>query len=115
MAEKKKVTDYLHFSGWSAKVFLKNLPFIVFLGLLCTVYIANSHYALRKIREIKIKQENLKQLRWHYMTIQTDLMYSNKHSEVVRNVEEIDLKIQTKKPKKIVVTKSKASNDKRKK
>lgn len=115
MAEKRKITDYMHVSGWSAKVILQNLPFVFFLGLLATLYIANSHYSLKTIREIKVKQDKLKELRWNYMTIQSDLMWHNKHSEVVKKVKEMDLKIQNQKPKKIIVQKPIARNDQRKK
>jgi len=114
MADKRKITDYMHVSGWSAKVILRNLPFVFFLGLLATLYIANSHYALKTIREIKVKQDKLRELRWNYMTIQSDLMWHNKHSEVVKKVKELDLNIQSQKPKKILVEKQETKTNSKK-
>ena len=33
------------------------------------LYIANSHFSERRIREIQVLQDDIKELRWEYMTL----------------------------------------------
>lgn len=87
----------------SAGMILKNLPFILFLGLLAIVYIANAHYSEKKVRQIQQLQTEVKELRWNYLSLKSDLMYNAKRSEVVREAEALQLQVPRSGPKKIVV------------
>ena len=87
----------------NAGMILKNLPYILFLGLLATVYIANAHYSEKKVRQIQQLQNEVKELRWNYMSIKSDLMYNSKRSEVVKQAEALDLGIPRRGAQKIVV------------
>ncbi len=94
-----------NYSGWSTYWLLKNLPFIVFVGFLGTIYIANAHYAEKKVREIQILQKDLKETRWRYMSLKSELMYNSKQVEVAERAKDIGLKESKEQPKKIVVRK----------
>lgn len=82
---------------------LKNLPFLAFLGFLSIVYIANAHYAEKSVMRIQILQKETKELRWYYMSLQSENMYNSMQSEVADRVRPEGLRLQRGKPKKIVV------------
>ncbi|MEL6863499.1 MAG: FtsL-like putative cell division protein [Bacteroidota bacterium] len=104
MAKKKKtIREYLDLGSLSAALVLKNLPFVFFLSFLAIIYIANAHYAEKKVRQIQQSQNELKELRWLYMSLQSDLMYNSKRSEVIRDVAPNDLKPIKGNLKKIVI------------
>ncbi len=102
---KKKGISFAELSFMPVDFILKNLPFLVFLGFLAVVYIANSHYAERNVRQIQELQKELKELRWFYMSLQSENMVNSMQSEVVDKVADNGLKLQRGKVKKIVVPK----------
>lgn len=101
----KKKTDYTTLTTISAKWILSNLPFVFFLGMLATVYIANRHNSEKTVREIQHLQEDVQKLRLHYLSLKSDLMYDAKHSEVKKVVTEQGLSNKGKRPVKIIVDK----------
>ena len=105
MAKKKGFKQYTDLSFLTSGIILKNLPFLAFLGFLATIYIANSHYAERNVREIQTLQREIKELRWYYMSLQSENMYNSKRTEIANSVKEEGLRLQRGKPKKIVVKK----------
>ncbi|MHB1921907.1 MAG: FtsL-like putative cell division protein [Chitinophagaceae bacterium] len=72
-------------------VVVKNLPFILFLSLLALIYIGNGHYADKNMREINTTSHQLKELRWKYLSIKSDLMFRSKLSEVSKALEPVGL------------------------
>lgn len=102
MAKKRgfKITD---FGYLTSELILKHLPFILFLGLLATFYIANAHYAERNVRLIQEMQKDLKELRWFYMSLQSENMYNSMQSEVAEKVRDDGLRQNRKDPKIIKV------------
>jgi hypothetical protein len=102
---KKKGISLAELSFMPVDFILKNLPFLVFLGFLAVVYIANSHYAERNVRQIQVLQKDLKELRWFYMSLQSENMVNSMQSEVVDKVADDGLRLQRGKVKKIVVPK----------
>lgn len=82
---------------------LSNLGFIAFLGLLATIYIANAHYAERNVRNIQLLQNEIRDLRWEYMSLQSDNMYNSMQSIVADKVKEEGLRMYRSKPNKIAV------------
>lgn len=82
---------------------LANLGFIAFLGLLATVYIANTHLAQGNVRKVQMLQQEIKDLRWEYMSLQSDNMYNSMQSIVEDNVKEEGLRMYRSKPNKITV------------
>lgn len=65
---------------------LKNLTFTLFLGFLAIIYIANTHFAEKNIREIQVLQRDLKDLRWYYKSLLSENMYNSKQSVVAEKV-----------------------------
>ncbi|MCH2082029.1 MAG: hypothetical protein MK226_06525 [Saprospiraceae bacterium] len=87
----------------TSETVLKNLPFIAFLGLLAMIYIANARLAERNVRHIQVLQKELKEMRWMYMSLQSENMYNSMRSEVTERVDEMGLKVNRRKPKIIEV------------
>jgi hypothetical protein len=71
---------------------LKHLPFILFLGLMAILYIANGYYADDRIREANKISNQLKELRSEYISTKSDLMFASKQSEVAKAAEALGLK-----------------------
>lgn len=88
-----------HLGALSAELLFKNLLFVLFISLLGLIYIANAHFAEKKVRQIQSMQRDVKQLRWEYMTLKSENMYNSKLSEVRKNAENDGLKLR--KPRKI--------------
>jgi len=70
---------------------LKNLPFIYFAGVLALIYIANAHSAEKKVREIHRLREEVKELRWHYMSFKSEFLFSSSPTQLVNDVKYLDL------------------------
>ena len=64
----------------------QHVPFILFLGLIAILYIANGYYADDKIREVNKVSNQLKELHTEYISSKSDLMFVSKQSEVAKAV-----------------------------
>lgn len=95
-----KMKDFLRFDE---KNLLNNLPLLLFIAILGVLHVANNHTAENKIREISKVEQELKELRWMYMTSKADLMFKSKQSEVAKMVEGMGLQPLVAPPYKIVV------------
>ncbi|WP_442588580.1 FtsL-like putative cell division protein [Pedobacter sp. AW31-3R] len=80
------------------------LPFLVFLSLLTMLYIANSHMAVKNIRDIDKLSKEVKELSWEYKSLKADLMFRSKLTEVAKKVDTLGIKELTEPPKKIIIT-----------
>lgn len=89
----------------SAESVLKNVPFLLLIGILGIVYIANAHYHLQLERKIDRKEKQIQKMSWEYMTTKSDVMYKSKQSEVAKAVEPLGLKPLTEPPKIIEIEK----------
>ena len=99
-----KYAKYLNAVGiFSKDMLVKVMPYIFFLTLIALVYIANSYYAERTIRDIDAVSRELKTLRTEYITGKSELMIVSKQSEVARAVAPQGLKEPVEAPKKIIV------------
>ncbi|EDM38794.1 hypothetical protein PBAL39_22015 [Pedobacter sp. BAL39] len=79
------------------------LPFLIFLSVLCMLYIANSHMAVKNIRSIDKLNKEVKELSWEYKSLKADLMFKSKLTEVAKKVDTLGIRELTEPPKKIVV------------
>ncbi|SDK44788.1 hypothetical protein SAMN04487898_108189 [Pedobacter sp. ok626] len=79
------------------------LPFLIFLSVLCMLYIANSHMAVKNIRSIDKLNKEVKELSWEYKSLKADLMFKSKLTEVAKKVDTLGIKELTEPPKKIVI------------
>lgn len=76
----------------SYKGIVSNIPFLVFVALLCVLYISHNQAAQETQRELEKQQQSLKELRWKYMDIKTRLMNAGMEATVIRNAGNIGLK-----------------------
>ncbi|WP_241559199.1 FtsL-like putative cell division protein [Chitinophaga barathri] len=81
----------------------RNLPFILFLAVIALVYIANSHLAEKKVRRINKLSREIKELKWEYLSVKSELMFRSKLSEVSKAVEQLGLKELSTPPQRIEV------------
>lgn len=79
------------------------LPFLIFISVLCMLYIANSHMAIKNIRSIDKLNKEVKELSWEYKSLKADLMFKSKLTEVAKKVDTLGIKELTEPPKKIVI------------
>jgi cell division protein FtsL len=82
------------------------LPYLIFLCVLGMIYIANSHMAVKNIRDIDRLNKEVKELSWEYKSLKADLMFKSKQTEVEAKVDTLGLKALIEPPKKIVVSKN---------
>ncbi|MES2827752.1 MAG: FtsL-like putative cell division protein [Bacteroidota bacterium] len=80
------------------------LPFLIFISVLCMLYIANSHMAVSNIRNIDKLNKEVKELSWEYKSLKADLMFKSKLTEVAKKVDTLGIKELTEPPKKIVIS-----------
>lgn len=83
----------------------RQIPFILFLVFLATIYIANRFHAEKVVRELTSMQEEVKDLRAQQLTTASKLMNLSRPSKVQELVNEkgLGLKEPNKPPYKIVV------------
>lgn len=87
-------------------VVVRLMPFIVFWVFLAIIYIANSYYAEKTIRELDAMNKELKELRSEYISTKSELMFRSKQSEVAKDVEILGVKEAITPPRKIIVRKN---------
>ena len=88
--------DYL-----SKESVIGNLPFLIFVAMLALIYIANTYYADKTVKEIEKIKVELKELRFQYITTKATLMYYSKQTEIARRALKFGLKETTIPPYKI--------------
>jgi hypothetical protein len=81
------------------------LPKIFFALVLGILYISNTHYAEKTVRDINSIQAEVEDLRADYTTLKADLMFASKQSEVARKVKDYGLKESLTPPYKVAVEK----------
>jgi len=76
----------------SYKAIVNNIPYLAFIVFLCVLYISNSHRAIEMQRELNAENKTLKELRWKYMDVKSQLMFVKAEAQVIKNAETIGLK-----------------------
>ena len=82
-------------------IFYKNIPYLIFIAVIALVYIGNTYYAEKTFRQIERTKTELKELRFHYISAKSSLMYYSKLSEISKRVQQMGLEETTKPPYKI--------------
>jgi cell division protein FtsL len=82
---------------------VRNTPYLIFLALLCVLYITNTNKAVFLNREINKKTKELKELKWRYMDVQSRLMYQTSETQLMQKAQQIGLKPLDKPPFEIKV------------
>lgn len=86
----------------SQVIHVRFMPQILFATALSICYIANRHYAEKKIRAINQLEVEVNDLRADYTTLQADYMLAAKQSEVAKMAAKLGLKETQTPPFKIV-------------
>ena len=105
MAAKKKPFSSFAFWPMFAGWILGNIRFVFLLVFLGVVYIAFARQAESNIRTIHVLKEEVRRLRWEYMSLQSELMYSSTQSEIINAMKAKGFKVDKKGPNRIVVPK----------
>lgn len=71
---------------------VKNIPFFLFLSALAVLYIFNGHYADKLVRKIATSEKNIKELQYEYKTVQSEVIFRSKSSELIKAVEPLGLR-----------------------
>ena len=86
-------------SDWKALVdkvsyrgIVNNVPYMAFLVLLCVLYITNNQRTIETQRVLNRKNDQLKELRWKYMDIKSQIMNAGMETQVIRNAASQGLK-----------------------
>lgn len=82
---------------------LNAIPFILFIAFLTIMYIGNTYFAYKHIREINKIRNELKEIRFEYISAKSELINSTKQSEIVRKLEGTGIKESTAPPRKLVI------------
>ncbi len=85
--------------------FRRSIPYVIFLMILAILYITNIFQVEKTKRQIDDLEEELKELRYEYISSRSRLMYESKPSEVARKLEESGIRESRKAPEKIVISK----------
>lgn len=83
----KEIVERISYQG-----IVRNMPYLMFLTLLCILYITNNNRAISLTRSINEKTKELKELRWRYMDIQSRLMYQTSETQLIPKAQSIGLK-----------------------
>ena len=89
------------FAGWV----LGNIRFVLLLVFLGVVYIAFAREAESNVRKIQALKNDVRKLRWEYMSLQSELMYTSTQSQIIKSMQAKGFQVDKKGPKRIVVPK----------
>jgi hypothetical protein len=98
-----KLLQAINVSQHTTNLVFGNFSYVMFLGFLAIVYIANAHFAERSVRRIQLLQKEIKELKWEYTSIKSETMYKSMQSQIDESLEPVGLDLENKGPKIIVV------------
>ncbi len=101
MARKNFIS--LNISRHTTQWVFDNFRYLLFLFILLIIYIANAHWAEQNVREIQLLQREIKDLKWEYSAIVSNLMYRSMQSQIADAVKEEGLILPPEGPKVIAV------------
>lgn len=77
---------------FSYQALVGNVPYLAFLALVSTIYIHNTQRAVTLQKSLNEEQEQLKELRWKYMDLKTQLLNLEVENKVVDRAAGLGLK-----------------------
>ncbi|MFZ4522131.1 MAG: FtsL-like putative cell division protein [Bacteroidales bacterium] len=89
---RKAVQDLLGGDYLSKEWVTGNLGFILYVGLLAMVFIANTYSTEKKFKMIERTKSELKELRYEYITTKSVLMFQGRQSEISKRAVSLGLK-----------------------
>jgi Bacteriodetes cell division protein (FtsL-like) len=99
----RPLKDYTQVGTIMSDWIFGNVSFVFFLFFVCLIYIANSNYADKQVRQIQALEKDIKDLKWRYNGAKADVMLSTKQSEIEKRVEPYGLRASNQRTKRIVV------------
>lgn len=103
----KRFLDVINvFSLFDRDRVVKMMPYLFFLFFLALVYIGNSYYAEKTVREIDQTSREIKELHSEFITTKSELMRKSKLTEVAKSIRHTGVKESTVAPAKIIVKKN---------
>jgi hypothetical protein len=79
---RRAVQDFLGGDYLSKEWVTGNLSYILYVALLAMIYIANTYYTEKKFKSIERTKNELKELRYEYITTKSILMFQGRQSEI---------------------------------
>lgn len=89
-----KFLNALNVSQHSTNLVFANFQYLLFLGFLGVVYIANAHFAEKSVRRIQQRQKEMKELKWQYVSIKSETMYKSMQSQMDQSLEKNGLDLE---------------------
>jgi hypothetical protein len=86
-----KLLSALNISKHSTQWVFDNFNYLMFLGFLGVVYIANAHFAEKNVRDIQRVEKEIKEMKWEYISIKSETMYKSMQSQLEDKVERLNL------------------------
>ena len=97
---------FLHIEGSIKEmIHVRFMSQILFVSILCLLYIGNRHYAEKVVRNISQLEREVEDLRADYTTLKSDYMFASKQAEISRRVERLGLRENKQPPQKILMLK----------
>lgn len=85
---------------------MQNTLFVLFLLGIGIFHVFNTHSAERMVRNIARKEQKIKELRWEYTSVKSDMMFKSKQTELETQLAPYGLQPLVQPPYKIVVKKN---------
>ncbi|MFO7722500.1 MAG: FtsL-like putative cell division protein, partial [Bacteroidales bacterium] len=82
---------------------IRNIPYILFITGLAILYITNSATAEKNRREAAALSEELKELRYQYISTKSGVMYLSNPSQISKKLKDTDIRENTVPPVKIFI------------
>lgn len=82
----------LQVERFSYRAIVNNVPYMVFLALLCVLYISNNKNAVEVQRSLSAVNDTLKELKWEYVDARSRMVSAQMEIEVMQRASEIGLK-----------------------
>ena len=98
-----KLLSALNVSEHTTNLVFGNFSYVMFLGFLGILYIANAHFAEKGVRRIQTLQKEIKELKWEYTSIKSETMYKSMQSQMDTSLERTGLDLEPEGPKVIVI------------
>ncbi len=94
-----KLLSSINVSQRTTDLVFGNFSYLLFIGFLGVVYIANAHFAEKNVRRIQQLQKEIKELKWEYTSIKSETMYKSMQSQIDESLEPVGLDLANKGPK----------------
>ncbi len=98
-----RLLQALNVSQNTTDLVFQNFSYLIFLGFLGIVYIANAHFAEKSVRRIQMLQKEIKELKWQYTSIKSETMYKSMQSQIDESLDPVGLDLENRGPKVIEI------------